>query len=256
MLGEEKAAAVATLEAAGLDVAFAEPAYDSDVAAGLVLRADPSGGAQVLQGDTVTLTLSLGKLLVPKVRGLDEDAAQDALLAVQLEFGESRERFNENQPAGTVLASVPEQGTELSSGDTVDLVISKGRRPIDVGSWVGMDVDKVRAKIDTLGLVAKVSTVFDDAPVGQVLSQDPPDGILNKGDVVSLTVSKGPELVAVPDVVRFGVDAAVRALEDAGFTTKIERNDVFYAGLGFAVRTDPEPGTMAPKGSLVIITVV
>ena len=255
VLGEEKAAAVAALDAAGLEVAFAEPAYDSDVAAGSVLRADPSGGAQVLQGDTVTLTLSLGKLLVPKVRGLDEDAAQDALMAVQLEFGESRERFNENQPAGLVLASVPEQGTELSSGAIVDLIISKGRRPIEVGSWVGKDVDKARAKIEKRGLVAEISTVFDDAPVGQVLTQNPLDGILNKGGVVSLTVSKGPELVAVPDVVRFGVAAAIRTLEDAGFVTEVERNG-FYAGLGFAVRTDPEPGTMAPKGSLVTIIVV
>ncbi len=194
VLGEDRATAVATLEAVGLEVAFAEPAYDSDAPEGAVLRADPGGGAQVLPGDTVTLTLSLGKLLVPKVRGLDEDAAQDALMAVQLEFGESQERFHESQPAGTVLKSVPEQGTELGTGDTVDLVVSKGRRPIEVGSWVGKDVDTARAKIEKRGLTATVSTVYDDAPVGEVLTQSPTEGTLNKGDVVSLTVSKGPEL--------------------------------------------------------------
>ncbi len=256
VVGQDRTAAVAALDAAGLEVAFADPAYDSDAAEGSVLRADPGGGAQVLPGDTVTLTLSLGKLLVPKVRGLDEDAAQDALMAVQLEFGESRERFHESQPVGTVLMSEPARGTELRSGASVDLIISKGRRPIEVGSWIGKDVDKARAKIEKRGLIASVSEVFDDdAPVGQVLTQSPADGTLNKGDVVTLTASNGPELIEVPDVVRFGVDAAIRTLEDAGFTTEVERNS-FYAGLGFAVRTDPEPGTLAPKGSLVTIIVV
>ena len=141
MLGAEDATAVAALESAGLEVAYTEPAYDSEVPEGSVVSADPGGGAQVLPGDTVTLTLSLGKLLVPQVRGLDEDAAQDALLAVRLEFGESKGRYNEQQPEGTVLRSVPDRGTELSPGDTVDLVLSKGRRPIKVGSWVGKDID-------------------------------------------------------------------------------------------------------------------
>ena len=254
--GEDQTAAVSALESAGLEVAFAESAYHSQVPVGSVIRTDPRGGAQVLPGDTVTLTLSLGPLLVPKVRGLDEDAAQDELLAVQLDFGESRERFNETQPAGTVLASVPAVGSELSPGDTVDLVISKGRRPIEVGSWVGKDVERAVQRLERRDLVASVTQVFDDtAPVGEVVAQSPTSGTLNKGDTVALTVSKGPELVEVPDVIRFGIDAAVRALEDAGFTTRTERNS-FFAGLGFAVRTDPEPGSMAPRGSLVTIIVV
>jgi eukaryotic-like serine/threonine-protein kinase len=255
--GQDQAAAVAALDDAGLEVVFAEAAYHPEVPVGSVIRTEPRGGAQVLPGDTVTLTLSLGPLLVPKVRGLDEDAAQDELLAVQLEFGESRGRFNEKQPAGTVLASVPEVGTELSPGDTVDLVISKGRRPIEVGSWVGKDVDRAVERLERRDLVATVTEEFDDtAPVGEVLAQSPTGGTLNKGDTVALTVSKGPDLVEVPDVIRFGIDAAVRALEDAGFTTETVRNDVFFAGLGFAVRTDPDPGSMAPRGSLVTITVV
>jgi len=258
VLGAEDATAVAALESAGLEVAYAEPAYDSEVPEGSVVSADPGGGARVLPGDTVTLTLSLGKLLVPQVRGLDEDAAQDALLAVQLEFGESKSRYNEQQPEGTVLRSVPDKGTELSPGDTVDLVLSKGRRPIKVGSWVGKDIDKATERLEKRDLVASVvSEEFDDdAPAGQVLSQSPAQGTLNKGDVVSLTVSKGPELIQVPDVARFGINAAINALEDAGFRTETKRNSVFYAGLGFAVSTDPEAGTMAPRGSLVTITVV
>ena len=257
VVGQARDAAVAALDDAGLEVAYDDPTYDSEVPEGAVVAADPGGGSQVLPGDTVTLTLSLGPLLVPKVRGLDEDDAQDRLLGSQLDFGRSRGRYNETQPVGTVLASVPPQGTELAPGDTVDLVLSKGRRPIEVGSWVGKDADKAQARIEKRGLQVDRTEAFDDqAPVGEVLAQSPPGGTLNRGDTVALTVSKGPDLVEVPDVIRFGVDAAVRALEDAGFTTDVVQNTVFYAGLGFAVRTDPDPGTMAPRGSLVVITVV
>ena len=62
---------------------------------------------------------------MPTLRGLDEDAAQDALRDKQLEFGESTGRYSENVPAGTVHASRPAAGTELDSGDTVDLVRSR-----------------------------------------------------------------------------------------------------------------------------------
>ncbi|CAN5491715.1 Stk1 family PASTA domain-containing Ser/Thr kinase [soil metagenome] len=257
VMGQDKADAVAALDAAGLEVAFTEPAYDSEVPEGSVVSADPGGGTQVLPGDTVTLTLSLGKLLVPKVRLLDEDAAQDALLAVRLEFGRSRGRYNETQPAGTVLGSVPEKGAELSPGDTVDLIVSKGRRPIKVGSWVGKDIAKARARLEKRDLVATVvSEEYDaTAPVGEVLTQSPTEGTLNKCDVVSLTVSRGPEMVTVPSVRAVGIDAATERLEALGFEVDTA-HDTAYLGLGFAVRTDPPSGTEVVKGSTITIYIL
>lgn len=250
VLGATGDDAAATLDGADLEVAYTDPVYDSDVPEGSVVGADPGGGSRVLPGDTVTLTLSLGKLLVPEVRGLDEDAAQDALLAKQLDFGETRGRYSENSREGLVLGSVPKRGTELKPGATVDLIISKGRKPIRVGSWVGKDVDDVRLALQRRGLVPNVvSEEFDpDAPVGEVLSQDPPNGTLNRGDAVSLTVSKGPEMFTVPSVRAYGVDAATSTLESAGCVVVTENNSEFL-GLGFAVRTDPPSGSVVPIGT-------
>ena len=250
VLGATDAEATRSLEDADLEVAHADPVYDSDVPAGSVVHADPGGGSRVLPGDTVTLTLSLGRLLVPTVRGLDEDAAQDALLAKQLDFGKSRYRFSETDREGLVLGSIPKQGSELEPGATVDLIISKGRKPIPVGRWVGKDVDDVRRALERRGLVANVvSEEYDaDVPAGDVLSQDPPTGTLNRGDAVSLTVSKGPEMFTVPSVRAYGVDAATDALEAAGCVVVTENNSE-YLGLGFAVRTDPPSGSVVPKGT-------
>ncbi|GAA5151273.1 Stk1 family PASTA domain-containing Ser/Thr kinase [Nocardioides marinquilinus] len=257
VLGQQRDAAVAALEDADLDVAFADPVYDTDRPAGVVVAADPSGGSQVLPGDTVTLTLSLGDLRVPTVRNLDEDAAQDALLERQLDFGKSIGRFSETKPEGTVLASKPPAGTELDPGDTVDLVVSRGREPIPVGSWVGDDVDSVRTALEQRGLELDVTEErFDDGlPEGAVISQQPTRGTLYRGDTVTVVVSKGPELVEVPSVRLSGVEVAEQTLRDAGFDVDVEQDDVYY-GLGFAVRTDPEAGSMAPRGSTITVYVV
>ena len=257
VLGATRAEAETAMDDAGLAVDYTDPTYDSEVAKGAVVDADPVGGTRVQQGDTVTLTLSLGKLLVPKVRGMDEDAAQDALLARQLDFGERVDRYSETQPEGTVLGSRPKAGVEAASGDSVDLIVSQGRRPITVGRWEGDNLEEVTAKIENRGLVAQVTSeeYSDTVPEGAIISQSPSGGTLFTGDTVSLVVSKGPELVEVPSVRAFGVEAARQRLEELGFVVETEQNSE-YLGLGFAVRTDPESGSMAPKGSRIVLYVL
>ncbi len=256
VVGQDQASAVEALEGADLEVAYADPVYDADLPAGTVVDADPGGGARVLPGDTVTLTLSLGQLLVPKVRGLDEDAAQDALLERQLEFGKSVPRYSEKVPEGEVLTSVPPAGTELEPGDSVDLVISRGREPIKVRSWVGDTIDEATEAIERRGLVAEVVEERFDATVPDdvVISQSPAEGRLFRNDVVSLVVSKGPELVEVPGVNFAGVDAATQTMRDAGFDVEVKDAEGSF-GLGFVVDTDPPAGEMVPIGSTITLFV-
>jgi serine/threonine-protein kinase len=79
---------------------------------------------------------------------------------------------------------------------------------------------------------------------------------MHRGETVSLTVSRGPELVQVPSDLRgMGIDAARSALENLGFHVRLQKTD-FYVGLGYVVGSDPDPGTMAPHGSTVILKIV
>ena len=96
----------------GSSVRDGAPAYSETVAAGRVLSTDPGPGERVLDGGAVTIVLSLGKerYEVPKLRGMTEDEAQDALADLNLEFGESIGRWSETVPKGTILGSDPEPG--------------------------------------------------------------------------------------------------------------------------------------------------
>ena len=90
-------------------------------------------------------------------------------------------------------------------------------------------------------------------PTGSVVSQDPADGNLFQGGKVTVVVSKGPEMVRVPDVERKQEDEAPAILERAGFKVPYK---TLLGGAFSTVRLRPGGGAMAPKGSTVTLTVV
>jgi beta-lactam-binding protein with PASTA domain/serine/threonine protein kinase len=258
VLGLSQADAEQRLEAAGLDVKVGEPDYSSTVDKGLVMSTDPGAGNRVLDGSEVTITVSLGKEVyqLPKLTGITEDEAQDRIDSAHMAFGKTTREFSETVPEGIVIASDPKGGTTLRPGTVVDLVVSKGRRPIPVGSWVGKSADDAERVLKKRGLKVDVSQEYSDTVAeGLVISQDPQDGTLFKGDTITLLESLGPELVAVPNVVAYGVDDATATLQGAGFVVDVEESDG-YLGLGFVYSMDPAAGTELPKGSTVTIYLV
>ncbi|WP_051548642.1 Stk1 family PASTA domain-containing Ser/Thr kinase [Nocardioides sp. URHA0032] len=260
VLGMTKAAAEHELEDAGLTAGTGDPAYSETVPAGHVVATDPDPGAKVLDGGTVTLTLSLGKERydVPKLKGMTEDEAQDALAGTHLAYGTSTGRWSGTVPEGQVITSKPGAGTTLRPDTAVDLVVSKGPKPVTLKDWVGKDSDDALAWLDSRGLDGKVtsSEYSDTVDDGDVISMDPTGGTtLHRGDTVRLVVSKGPELVDVPSVRGQGVDAATQTLEGLGFHV-VTREASGSLGLGFVWSQDPEGGARVPKGSTITLTLI
>nr|WP_246056957.1 PASTA domain-containing protein [Nocardioides eburneiflavus] len=259
VLNLDQVAATDELEDAGLEAEVGEPAYSENVAAGLVIATDPEPGGRVLDGGTVTLVLSLGpeRYDVPDLAGQTEDQAQDALAATNLAFGESSGRWSETVPEGQVIRSSPKVGTTLKPGATVDLVLSRGRKPIEVKDFTGQSFEDARAALEKRRLQVSVTDeqFSDTVAEGDVISQDPTSGTLFRGDTVSFVVSLGPELVEVPRVRAMGVEAATELLEGLGFQVETEQSDT-YLGLGFVSSSDPEQGEQVPKGSTITLFLV
>ncbi|MGN0064023.1 MAG: PASTA domain-containing protein [Nocardioides sp.] len=251
--------AVERLEAAGLEARIGDPAFSETVKAGLVVSTDPGPNERVVKDGVVTLRISQGpeRYDVPQLRGMSEDEAQDLLRATNLAFGTSSQQWHDSIPEGQVITSSPEAGTTLKPGAKVNLVISKGRKPITITDWTGKDFETAKKKLEAQGLVVRtVGEEFsDDVDDGDVISQTPTSGTLYKGDTVEFVVSKGPELIEVPQVRASGADAAEKTLTDAGFKVRVEHDDN-YLGLGFVMRTDPSAGTMVPKGSTITIYLI
>lgn len=259
VLGVTEAAASTQLDEAGLAVDVGTPRFSETVEAGLVLGSDPEPGERVLKEGTVTLIVSLGpeRYDVPALKGMTEDQAQDAISQVNLANGSSIEKFSETVPAGSVMRSDPAAGTTLKPDTAVDLVVSKGRRPIEIADWTGEDADKAIAAMEKRKLVVDVTgeEYSDSVAEGDVISQSPTSGPLFKGDTVELVVSRGPELVEVPRVIAMGVEAATEKLEDLGFQVQVEESDN-YIGVGFVFSTSPGSGDMVAKGSTITLYLI
>jgi serine/threonine-protein kinase len=258
LLGLTQAAAEARLESAGLEVKVGQAAYSDTVQAGRVLRTDPAGGERVVDGGTVTLVLSKGveQYQLPDLAGKTLDEAQDALLGLKMSYGKAVEKWSETVPAGQVIRTDPAAGATLRPGTSVDVWVSRGRQPIPVADWTGKDADRARATLEKAGLRVELDSRYDDeVPEGRVISQSPDAGTLHRGDTVSLVVSRGPELVEVPSLRAWGVDAAREKLESLGFKVRT-RNSAAYIGLGYVLSTDPDAGTKARKGSTITLNLV
>ena len=259
VLGVDQATASAQLEEAGLRAEAGEPAFSENVAAGLVIATDPGPGGKVLDGGTVSLVVSLGpeRYDLPDLAGQTEDQAQDALAATSLAFGESVGRWSETVPEGQVIRTSPKAGTVLKPGATVDLVLSRGRKPLTIKDWTGKSLDDARQALERRQLeVSVVGEEYSDTVAeGNVISQDPTTGTLYRGDTVSFVVSLGPELVEVPRVEAMGIEAATELLEGLGFTVETREAQI-YLGLGYVSSSDPGEGERVAKGSTITLSVV
>jgi eukaryotic-like serine/threonine-protein kinase len=90
-----------------------------------------------------------------------------------------------------------------------------------------------------------------------VLRQDPrANATAPKGSTITLTVSKGPQTTAVPEVTSIDVDTARSTLEQSGFKVKVVKqptNDPSQENI--VLDQDPPPNTQAKPGSTVTIFV-
>ncbi|MEU6536030.1 Stk1 family PASTA domain-containing Ser/Thr kinase [Streptomyces sp. NPDC047000] len=258
LLAKTQAQAEARLKSAGLDVKKVEHAYSDTVQRGSVISSDPGSGARIRSNDAVTLVVSDGPqtVKVPDVAGRPLDEARALLKKSGLEPGMVTRQFDDTVPRGSVTGTVPAAGTERHAGSAIALTVSKGR-PIDVPDVTGEDLDRAKADLTGAGLKVKVAAeqVNSEFDAGQVAEQTPAGAAqAAQDDTVTLTVSKGPVMVEVPDVTGKNVDDATQALEDAGF--KVEEDRGLLGLFGDTVKSQSvKGGDTAPKGSTIKITI-
>ncbi|WP_406727997.1 Stk1 family PASTA domain-containing Ser/Thr kinase [Streptomyces sp. GD-15H] len=243
---------------AGLGVGQVREAYSDTVKRGTVISTDPEAGARIRGTDSVSLTLSKGPqtVRVPDVDGYRLDKARSVLKDAGLEPGMVTQEFSEDASKGFVISTRPGKDTEVRAGSAVALTVSKGS-PVDIPEVIGQDLDDARAELEEAGLEVRTAAerVTSEHDAGRVALQSPEAGSeAAEGDTVTLTLSKGPEMIRVPDVVGDSVDEATGKLEGAGFRVKEDRG---LLGLfGDTVKAQSvSGGDTAPKGSTITLKI-
>jgi serine/threonine-protein kinase len=194
---------------------------------------------------------------VPGVVGLSQRLAEGRMrgagLAVEIGDG----RYSTEVPVGSIVAEQPPPGTKLRKGTTVVLFPSLGPRPVEVPDVTGDTEEDAGKTLRDLGFVVSVRRAFDDTvPADRVIRQSPdPRTRLQEGAKVTITVSKGPPPVGVPDVVGQPAANARATLKALGF--KVKQTNAFSTDVpnGDVISTDPPAGGTAPKGSRITMVV-
>ena len=124
-----------------------------------------------------------------------------------------------------------------------------------VPNVMNMDRATATAALEQVGfVVGKVEEKFDETiEQGKVMSQTPaPNTSAKKGTAVDLVISKGPDLVVVPDIEGKTQAEADAALTAAGLTSRVA-SSAFDAKVpaGSVISQDPPATGQAPRDSTV-----
>ena len=173
---------------------------------GEICRQDPEEGEE-RQGDNLVIKVwvsdgeDTGEMI--NVVGQSQRGAETLLknLAdkydLTIEAPEELMVYNDDVEAGCVISSDPAEGETLHKGDTITLVLSKGKQPVPLINFVGVQLEIALDQLEGLGLDPDDVTVTDeysDKPQGEIIDQDPGQGAeVQPGDKITFVVSKGPE---------------------------------------------------------------
>jgi serine/threonine-protein kinase len=221
---------------------------------GVVLRQQPSPGGH-RRGGAITVDVSVGNALVgvPDLAGAPVAAATSELRAAGLSIHVASAKFSDTVPSGSVLEWSPR--TQAAVGDVVTVVPSQGPEFVTMPDLVTVPTTAGQAtqQLEAIGIpaagITQQQAFSDSVPQGDVIATAPAAGQrADRAGTVTLDVSKGPDLVPVPDVRGKSLDAADAALQRAGFVPEA------YGPGGDSIVVDqrPPPGTLAKRGSAVL----
>ena len=255
LVGLAQQQALTEAKSAGFTMTVVERNFSETAPLGLVISTDPKPGAKILPHATIKAVISKGKerYAVPKLKGMTIAEATTALEKLRLKVGTQTQKFDETVDDGEVIGTKLKTDTLVKRGAIVDLYVSKGRKPINVVDYAGKTEAEATKSLEDAGFKVDTARSFSDTvETGIVISQNPNSGTKFKDDVITLTVSKGPEVVAVPDVLNKSEAEATKILDAAGFNVTVR--NVIPGNNGVKFQT-PGGGQKAKQGSTVTIYV-
>jgi serine/threonine-protein kinase len=223
-----------------------------------VIQQDPGPGQKVKKGSTVTLTVSDGRpdAVIPDVQDLPLKVALRQLRKKGF-VPDINQKPSDTVRKGLVVSTTPAGGTVLAQGERVRVDVSSGVAQFAAPNVLGLGSDAAVRALEDKGLVPVVNDLESDQPEGKVFQQDPVAGTkVAAGDRVTITVSKGPATVAVPDVVGLTRGDARGELQTAGFKVQVKtRESQDPADDDIVLDQRPGHGTQLKKGRTVVIYV-
>ena len=172
-----------------------ERVFSDDIDFNLVISQDLDAHSLAVKGDKVTLLISDGKapVAMPSLLDLSFDEAVSKLNEIGLIFKKKRV-YSDTVKKNRIISQSVEEGSALRVGDTITLVVSKGKKPVYMPSLEGVGLSKATAILDQLNVPYTVVREYNsEVSKDLVSSQSLAEGEKIKKDTkIELFVSDGP----------------------------------------------------------------
>jgi serine/threonine-protein kinase len=256
VVGKQLVAARQVLERAGFEVD--ESRVRSEAPFDQVIDQDPNARDKADEGSTVTLEVSdgPGTVRVPSVSGLPQVVAIQTLKKRDI-LATVDQRPSSDIDKGIAIRTIPRAGETVNRGERVQLIVSSGPAQVEVPDVTGLTRDSAEQLLADKGFEPAVEETESEKPEGQVVSQNPAGGTeVDRGSRVTITVSKGIEMVNVPNVEGFTRRDAAAQVRAAGLVPEVHEQDVTDpAQDGVVIEQRPGVGAELQKGKQVVLIV-
>lgn len=229
---------------------------------GQIVEQDPAKGHTRKNNLTIKVYVCAEqeKYYMPNLQGYDSREAKLLLENMDIKLSIAVQESYDNQvPAGQVISTTPASGTELKKGNSVLLLVSKGKenKPVTVPSFLNMSADTAAQQAAGLGLsVGEYQYAYNDKDAGTVIDQSlSVNSTVDEGTTIIFTVSQGPE-PKVPEIVQktvtfyvpdayVGMDNVSVTYEQDGTTVASTTMNVANAGASVSYSFEGEKGTQS-----------
>ena len=234
----------------------------NDVEFGFVIRTEPAAGESLKQGDALVMYVSEGAPLgvLVEVVGDSREVAVGKLTNQGLTVSATEEP-SDSVPIGNVISWTVAKQPSLVAGDQVlqdtliNIVVSSGPALRTVPLIVGLKLEEATALVTELGLVLGSSPdgFSSEVAVGLIGAQAPPPGqLVPKDSTIVYSISMGPDLVVLPNIVGINFVESEKRLLEAGFVVGEVSGRKSYRMKSASVKgVAVNNGDMVPRGSVI-----
>ncbi|MCI9478537.1 MAG: Stk1 family PASTA domain-containing Ser/Thr kinase [Lachnospiraceae bacterium] len=194
--GLTEAEAKAKLKSEGLESGTARSAYSDTVEEGHIISQSIQEGTKVPKGTAVSYEVSKGKevkeIYIGNAErdGSSENAVTNYLTGKGLKVSRS-EQYHDSVPKGNVISYSPGNGSTVTVGSTVNVVVSLGPEPVKTASVPGAGADL--SEITARGfIVGSRSYEYSDSIAKDKIISCSPSGTQNLGTTINVVLSSGP----------------------------------------------------------------
>lgn len=202
----------------------------------------------------VFLLLSNAKVKVPNVTDIQVAKAEKILKEEGFQIKKTYQMVN-GVEEGMVISQKEKFGSKIKKGSDIHLTVCSGTL-VSVPNVVGQTLEEARIQLQNAKLLINQQDAYsDDVAEGMVISQEPTEGEVQSGTIVSLVVSKGQQPITIPDLAGKSADKAKEILKNAGLKVTIEKEYSAKVKKDSVISQSIKKGTEVEKGTSVKLVI-